>query len=97
MPGLADLVEEFGDRVGFLGLLIDFDNRNLAINQLSNANADFLNVSDGISELRVIASAIHTGFVPTAGIFDLDGNLIGEPIRGGVPGYRRAILEVLNQ
>ena len=42
MPGLAELAEEFGDRVGFISLLGDFATaRDAAINIVNNAGVSF--------------------------------------------------------
>ena len=98
LPGLAELMEEFGDRVGFMGILLDYSRaRSNAVRLTENAGVSFINIDGGNRDIRPLYNQIHTGYVPTAGLYDLDGNLIGRPLRGGVAGYRAAIEAELNK
>ena len=95
---MAELEEEYGDRVGFLGLLLDFNRANsTAVRLAENAGVTFINVDGFHRSTRSLYELVQTGFVPTAGLIDSDGAMIGDPIRGGVPGYRDAIEAALNR
>jgi len=84
MPSLTQLAEEFGDRVGFISLLGDFDmSRNAAINITENANIPFITVNALIEELDGLMELLTSGFLPTSVIVDRNGNVIGEQIIGG--------------
>ncbi|MCL1862529.1 MAG: TlpA family protein disulfide reductase [Defluviitaleaceae bacterium] len=80
LPLLGELYEEFNDRVGFLGLLLDLENEG-AERLITDAGATFPHIErDANSEL---ATKLNTGFVPSAGLFRADGSLIGgAPLRG---------------
>jgi hypothetical protein len=89
---LAELVDEFGDRVGFMGILLDYGrNKSNAVRLVENAGVTFINVDGRHADISGFYTQIQTGFVPTAGLFGTDGNLMGRPISGGVRGYRAAI------
>ena len=80
-----------------MGLLLDFDTRrDLAIRQVEDAGVEFLNVYGRDSEILPITDQMLAGFIPIAGLFDADGNMIGRPISGGVPNHRAAIEAALS-
>jgi len=97
LPGLAELHEELGDRVGFIGLLTDFDRAtDTAIRQTNDAGVEFINVA--ANQLSSLDAAIRgtARVVPFAALIDGDGNIIGEPMRGaGAPRVRSAVEEAL--
>ena len=96
MPGMAELMEEFGDRVGFLGLLIDFDTAlDTAVRIVNDSGAAFIHVNQRHPDFQELHSLVSTGFVPSGALFSSDGR-IGEPLRGGVSGFRNAIEAALN-
>jgi len=93
IPGLAELAEEFGDRVGFLSLLGDFGTaRESAITITENAGAPFITVDARLGELAGVMGLVGSWFVPTSIIIDASGNVIGEQIVGaGTDRFRAAI------
>lgn len=84
MPDLASLSQQYSDRVGFLGLLDDFDNTKGAKKILENAGVpdSFIMIDAYISGVSELLSMCNTGYVPTTVILDIDGNTIGEPLIG---------------
>jgi len=62
---------------------------------LNSAGSEFIHVDAGLPALSGLREMISTGFVPTGGLLDGAGNLIGEPLLGGVPRYREAIVDAL--
>jgi len=95
MPDLAVVVEEFNDRVGFLGLLDDFStNPDGALRLLEAVSMpeSFIDIDARLPELRDIVSLVSTGSVPTTIIVAPDGRTT-EPIVGAMGmGYA----EILN-
>ena len=97
MPEIAIIAQEYGDRVGFLGLLDDFSsNPDGAKNILESAQMPefFFNVDARLPGLSDIVALVSTGSVPTTIIITSDG-LMSEPIVGAL-GHRYAeILDYL--
>ena len=96
---LAELEEEFGDSVGFLGLLVDYNtNRARAANYVSGHGVSFPTVSSATLGLELLLDMVRTGFVPTSIIIDTEGNLIGEQIVGAPRiGFTPYVQRALNQ
>jgi len=94
MPELAEIVREYEDRVGFIGLLDDFSsNPDGAINILeaSGAPESFINIEARIPELSSLLSILmQTQAVPTTILITSDGRMT-EPIAGAL-GARYALL-----
>jgi len=99
MPGLAELAEEFGDRVGFLSLLGDFDTaRDTAIDITEGANAPFITVDAQHPYFADLVQLMQIRFLPTSIIIDAEGNIIGEHIVGSsTDAFRTAIEDALNR
>lgn len=84
MPGLSELADEFGDRVGFISLLGDFDtNRDTAIRIVEGSNIPFLTVNSMDEDFGELVNLILPRALPTSVILDGNGNIIGEHIVGG--------------
>ena len=97
MPDLADVVREYSDRVGFLGLLDDFSsNPEGAINiiEASDMPDSFINVDARNPELSGLLSMVQTGYVPTTVIFISNGEMF-EPLIGAYGAGYGAILEAI--
>ncbi|MCL2199179.1 MAG: TlpA family protein disulfide reductase [Defluviitaleaceae bacterium] len=86
LPLLGELYEEFGDRVGFLGLMVDFDTDGAAAGLVNDAGATFSHVSRTAN--GELADVLNTGFVPSAGLFNADGTLVGGELIRGARHYR---------
>jgi thiol-disulfide isomerase/thioredoxin len=98
MPDLAQLVANYGDRVGFLAMLIDFDNAQGAASILESFGVplSFLTVDALIADMRTLLEMVDSGYVPTTIIIDKDGNMIGEQIIGAnIHEYVRRLDEYL--
>ena len=94
LPGLAELAEEFGDRVGFLSLLDDFFTGDIsARNMTARAGIPFHTISSRMPAMEPVMAMLRSGFVPTSALFDLNGNMIGERIVGGNTNNFRAAIE----
>ena len=69
LPGLADVVREYGDRVSFIGLLHDFDtNLEGAMNLLNDVGMPegFKTVDANEQSARHLMEAVNTGFLPSS-------------------------------
>jgi len=83
MPDLASIAEKYGDRVGFIALLDDFNEGKEAIIRLAeNAGISFIIVSAGHRDFRVLSRMVQSGYVPTTILIGRDGKMIGERIVG---------------
>ena len=96
MPELADIVREYEDRVGFIGLLDDFSsNPDGAINILeaSDAPESFINIEARLPELNDLLVVIsQTRAVPTTIIISTDGRMT-EPIAGALGARYAQVLD----
>ena len=88
MPDMVNLANEFGDRVGFVSLLGDFETgRRTAIQMTEDLNIPFFTMDANHDDFEIFIHFVQSGFVPTAAIIDIYGNMIGDMIVGG--GYAR--------
>jgi len=95
MPELAMVAKEYGDRVGFLGLLGDFSENPdgaIAIIESSDKPDFFLTVDAMDAQLSGLLDLVQTGYVPTTVIFTSDGNMF-EPLVGA---YGMGYAEILD-
>ena len=94
MPELAEIVREYEDRVGFIGLLDDFgSNPDGAINILTASDMpdSFINIEARLPELSDLFNILmQTRAVPTTILISSDGRMT-EPIAGAL-GARYALL-----
>lgn len=83
MGEMAKIAEEYGDVVGFIALLTDFDtNAKGAVKLTEYNNIPFNNVFSGAEDLAELNQMLRSGYVPTTILIDGDGNMIGEQIIG---------------
>jgi len=83
MPELGQVVEMYSDRVGFFGLLLDYDtDRDAALRIKESSGANFLNVDANLPDFRELMRLVESGFVPTTILIDREGNVIGDQIIG---------------
>ena len=83
MPELGKVVQKYGDRVGFIGLLDDYStNRAGAVRIKEETGADFINVDATHKDLRAVLKLVESGYVPTSVLIGKDGKIIGEQIIG---------------
>ena len=83
-PEMAEVMKEYNDRVGFLGLLLDTDtNTDGAINIIESANIQdiFINTDARDPVMNGLVQAIQTGYVPTTAFITADGDMF-EPLVG---------------
>jgi len=99
MPELGEIVQKYSDRVGFIGLLDDYDtSRDIAVEIKNASGASFLNVDAYIDEFRGLTRLLDSGYVPTTVIIDSNGNMIGDQIIGAYGlGYAQFIESALNR
>jgi len=99
MPGLAEIARDYGDRVGFLTVLINFDNtRDVAIDITESVDAPFITISadTGIFAYGELVGSLFTfNTIPQIIILDGDGNVI-ENYSGGSDKYRTSLDNALN-
>ena len=85
MPELAGVAKEYGERVGFIGLLDDYgSNVSGAINIMDSAGIpqSFIMVDAENKDLQELLSMVKSGYVPTTIIIDKDGNMLGGQLIG---------------
>jgi len=83
MPELAYIARKYGNRVGFIGLLDDYDtNREAAIRLVENSGIPFIMVDAEHREFRNLLRLLESGYVPTTVLIGKDGKVIGEQIVG---------------
>ena len=85
MPELAEIAKAYGDRVGFIGLIDDYSS-NLSgaksIAESAGIPASFI-MTDGESEdMRKVRAVVHTGYVPSTVIVDVNGKMMGSSLIG---------------
>jgi thiol-disulfide isomerase/thioredoxin len=88
MPDLAAIVREYEDRVGFIGLLSDFDNKSGAVSIVQSAGVpeSFIIMDAEEPTVKHLYDAVRTGFVPAAIVMTADGDFIpiNKPYRAGL-------------
>jgi thiol-disulfide isomerase/thioredoxin len=83
IPDLAAIAKRYGDRVGFIVLLDDYqDNKAAAIRLAENAGIPFIMVNAKHSNFRTLLQMVQSGYVPTTILIGRDGKVIGEQIVG---------------
>jgi thiol-disulfide isomerase/thioredoxin len=76
MPSLAELSREYSDRVGFIGLLNDYDsNLEGAVNIVENADApaSFVMIDANEESVAVLLDEVSTGYLPASMVLTSDG------------------------
>ena len=83
MPELAKIVEQYGDRVGFIALLDDYGSaRDAAIRIVEESGVSFTVVDARHSDFQPILKKLQTGYIPTTILIDSDGEIVGKQIIG---------------
>ncbi|MCL2010430.1 MAG: TlpA family protein disulfide reductase [Synergistaceae bacterium] len=83
MPDIGKIAEKYADRVGFIGLLVDYDsNRQGAIKIKESAGVTFVNIDADTKGLENVLAMLNSGYVPTTVILNRDGEIIGDAIIG---------------
>jgi len=83
MPDLAYIAKKYGNRVGFIGLLDDYDtNRAVAIRLVENAGIPFIMVDAEHKDFKNLLKLVQSGYVPTTILIGRDGKIIGGQIVG---------------
>ena len=99
IPGLSQLAYEYGDRIGFITLLDDFDDaRDTAIRITEDSDAPFITVNARNNDFNDLMQLINPRFFPTSIIIDANGNMIGEHLIGSNEAmFQAAIEDALNR
>jgi len=98
MPGLALMTDEFSDRVGFITMLISWDNdKDNALEITDSVNASFITVNAEHNDFAPILSLFTSGFIPETILIDEDGNVIERIVGGTADDYSVAIENALNR
>jgi thiol-disulfide isomerase/thioredoxin len=82
MPDLAAIARKYGDRVGFIALLDDYNSRNTAIQITKRAGVSFTMVDARHKDFQKLLQMVQSGYVPTTILIDKNGRIIGEQIIG---------------
>jgi len=78
MPELAKLAGEYGDRVGFIALLVDYDSNlegAISIAESAGIPDSFIMVDAGLPEMSDLLLLLQSGSVPTTVIVAPDGRM----------------------
>jgi thiol-disulfide isomerase/thioredoxin len=82
-PDLAVIAKRYGDKVGFIALLDDYqDNKAGAVRLAESAGISFIMVDAGHRDFKTLLSMVQSGYVPTTILIGRDGKVIGEQIVG---------------
>ena len=83
IPDLAAIAKRYGSRVGFIGLLDDYQgNKAAAIRLAEKAGVTFIIVDAEHSDFEKLLQLVQSGYVPTTVLIGRDGKLVGEQIIG---------------
>lgn len=96
MPEMAEIVKEYGDRVGFIGLVDDYSSNASGARKImddSGVPQSFFNVDADNGDLAELLKMVQSGYVPTTVIIDRNGNQVGEVLVGA---YGRAYGEEID-
>ena len=100
MPDLAQLAMDYGDEVGFIALLLDFDSNPdgaRKITESAGIPSSFVMVDPGAAGLKKVVAMVQTGYVPTTVIIDYNGEMLDSPLIGAYgAGYADALDHFLN-
>jgi hypothetical protein len=97
MPTLAEFANEYGDSVGFIGLLSDFEaNRNGAVNIVNSADMpdNFFMINANDPTVAELVAAVQSGFFPTTAILTAN-DVFPDSITGKVNERHRSILDAV--
>jgi thiol-disulfide isomerase/thioredoxin len=90
MPDLAEIARDYSERVGFIGLLDDFDNKSGAVSIVESAGipAEFVMINAKEPSVSDLLENVRTGFVPAAIVLTNDGRYLSiqAPYRAGLDG-----------
>ena len=93
---MALIAEEFGDRVGFLTVLLDLNrDRDAAIQITESVDLKFITIDAHDSIWRSFGSYFESGYIPETVFFDGDGNIITSIVGGSYDEYRTIIENAL--
>jgi thiol-disulfide isomerase/thioredoxin len=83
MPDMAKMAKKYGDRVGFIGLLDDFqENKAAAVRLAEKAGIPFFMVDAGHKDFSSLLRMVQSGYVPTTVLIGRNGKIIGDQIVG---------------
>jgi thiol-disulfide isomerase/thioredoxin len=83
MPDMAKMAKRYSDRVGFIGLLDDFqENKAAAIRLAENAGIPFIMVDAEHKDFNKLLGMVQSGYVPTTILIGKTGKIIGDQIVG---------------
>ena len=84
MPDMAKLAQDYGDDVGFIGLVVDFDsNADGAVKIIESAGMpnSFIMIDANEPSAKALLEIVSTGFVPSSALITKDGS--SQLITGG--------------
>ena len=85
MPDLAAIAKTYGDRVGFIALLDDYQGSKAAAVRLAeNSGIPFIIVDARHKDFRTLLRMVQSGYVPTTILIGKDGKIIEEQIVGAL-------------
>ena len=74
MPDMAKIARDYGDDVGFIGLVVDFDNASGAIKIIESAGmpSSFIMIDAYEPSAKALLDIVSTGFVPSSAYITKD-------------------------
>jgi len=98
MPDLAKLAKDFGDSVGFIGLLDDFSTNPGGAKRIMEASgvpSNFIMLNADSRELSSLMKTVQSGYLPTTAIVDINGNMVYDQLIGAYQDWYAVILDHL--
>jgi len=95
MPDMAKIAQDYGDNVGFIGLVVDFDsNASGAVKIIESAGipSSFIMIDAYEPSAKALLDIVSTGFVPSSAYINKDGT--SQLITGGK--YAAVLDAILN-
>jgi len=98
MPDLAELAKAYGDDVGFLALLDDYDSNIAGARRIVEASGvpdNFISIDAYTPGMRELFELVNSGYLPTTAIIDPSGNLLEQQLIGAYGPEYAGILDRL--
>ena len=98
MPDLARVAAEYGDNVGFIGLLTDYNSNSGGARRIAESAGvpqSFIMVDAETKGLEALYSAVTSGYLPTSIIIDGYGHMVTEQLIGSHGEFYGPIFDII--
>ena len=94
---MALIAEEFGDRVGFMTVLVDFDSdKDAAIKIVESVDLQFITIDANTGFRDSFGKYFTSPYIPQTVFFDGDGNVVTSIVGGSYDDYRTIIEDIIS-